>query len=308
MLLKTLGLLCNMVVLASAHMKMSLPTPYGKSTLDNSPLLRSGADFPCKLRPGVYDVEGASNVYALGSTNPLKFIGQAVHGGGSCQVSITYDTQPTRNSTWKIIKSIEGGCPAQNQTGNMGGDANAANPFEYDFTIPPDIPSGNITIGWTWFNKIGIREMYMNCGPATLTGTGGSMSNFYALPDMFKANINNGCGVPDNKDVVFPNPGKDVTRMNGATTAFAAPTGPSCGVANSSRPTPALTIEPSPPKSVTTPQSSVASSHELPKPSCGSSSGRSGINSSSIGTPCIREGLWSCFEESLWNCIGSNHL
>ena len=81
---KTLALLCGLAILANAHMKMNTLVPYGKSTLNNSPLLKSGADFPCKLRPDVYVVEEALNVYALGSTNPLRFTGQAVYGGGSC--------------------------------------------------------------------------------------------------------------------------------------------------------------------------------------------------------------------------------
>ncbi|CAI6068163.1 unnamed protein product [Clonostachys chloroleuca] len=67
----------------------------------------------------------------------------------------------------------------------MGNDANAADPFQYDFTIPSDIPAGKGTIAWTWFNKIGNREMYMNCGPLTLTGAGGPQKNFDDLPDMF---------------------------------------------------------------------------------------------------------------------------
>lgn len=55
----------------------------------------------------------------LGSTQQLAFIGSAVHGGGSCQVSITYDQNPTASSTFKVIHSIEGGCPAKNETGNF---------------------------------------------------------------------------------------------------------------------------------------------------------------------------------------------
>jgi hypothetical protein len=230
MFTKALIALCA-ATLASAHMEMNTPQPYGRSSLNNSPLEASGSDFPCKQRGGVYDLEGASNVYALGSTNPLKFTGQAVHGGGSCQVSITYDAQPNKNSVWKVIKSIEGGCPARGEAGNMGDNAGADDPYTYDFTIPADIPAGTGTIAWTWFNKIGNREMYMNCGPVTLTGTGGSEAAYNALPDMFVANIGNGCGTPSGTDLLFPNPGAAVEKLNGATDAFAAPTG-SCPAGN----------------------------------------------------------------------------
>ncbi|CAG9952107.1 unnamed protein product [Clonostachys rosea f. rosea IK726] len=236
--MKKLTSLCGFIVLVEGHMKMNVPIPYGRSTLENSPLALDGADFPCKQRPGVYAVEDASNVYALGSTNPLNFTGTAVHGGGSCQISMTYDVEPNKNSVWKVLTSIEGGCPARDQTGNMGSNANAADPFQYEFTIPSNIPAGKGTIAWTWFNKVGQREMYMNCGPLTLTGGGGSRANFDNLPDMFKANIGNDCHVPDNKDVVFPDPGKEVTRLNGATNAFHAPTGPGCDSAAGPGPTP----------------------------------------------------------------------
>ncbi|ROT39316.1 hypothetical protein SODALDRAFT_156920 [Sodiomyces alkalinus F11] len=230
MLTKTL-VLGSLAALASAHIKVSSPEPYGASNLDNSPLLPDGADFPCKQRIGVYDVEGASNVYALGSTgHPLAFVGSAVHGGGSCQVSITYDARPDKNSVWKVIKSIEGGCPAQGQEGNMGSNANQEVPYKYNFDIPSDIPAGNGTIAWTWFNKVGNREMYMNCGPVTLEGQGGSQEAYNALPDMFVANLEdiNDCRVPAGVDVVFPSPGSRVERLNGPTNAFGTPDGEQC--------------------------------------------------------------------------------
>lgn len=218
----------GLATLASAHILMTNPVPYGKNNLDNSPLFADGSNFPCKQRPGVYDLAGASNVYAQGSKQQLSFQGTAVHGGGSCQVSVTTDLQPDKNSVWKVIKSIEGGCPAKGQTGNMGNSASAEVPYKYDFTIPKELASGNYTLAWTWFNKVGNREMYMNCAPLTVTGNGGSKSFMQGLPDMFTANNGNGCITPDSTDVKFPNPGKDVDQFNGATSAFAMPSSPSC--------------------------------------------------------------------------------
>ncbi|KAJ0354011.1 hypothetical protein COL154_000150 [Colletotrichum chrysophilum] len=214
----------GLATLASAHMKMSSPVPYGAADLDNSPLLADGSNFPCKQRSTVYDAEGASNVYAQGAGGKLAFIGSAVHGGGSCQVSITYDAKPDKNSVWKVIKSIEGGCPAKNAAGNLGDNANQQNQDTYDFTIPDDMPAGNGTIAWTWFNKIGNREMYMNCGPVTITGSAGSQSAYQALPDMFVANIGNGCTTVDSKDVQFPNPGTSVDKF-GEASVLSAPSG-----------------------------------------------------------------------------------
>ncbi|KAF6808398.1 hypothetical protein CSOJ01_07537 [Colletotrichum sojae] len=202
----------GLATLASAHMKMSSPMPYGASDLDNSPLKDDGSDFPCKQRTNVYAVEGASNVFAQGAGGQLAFIGSAVHGGGSCQVSITYDAKPDKNSVWKVIKSIEGGCPAKNAAGNLGDNANQANQDTYDFTIPDDMPAGNGTIAWTWFNKVGNREMYMNCGPVTITGSAGSQTAYESLPDMFTANIG-GCQTREGTDVQFPNPGNAVDKF-----------------------------------------------------------------------------------------------
>lgn len=215
----------GLATIASAHILMTNPVPYGKSTLNNGPLDGGGSDFPCKQRPGVYADEGASNVYAQGSKQTLEFQGTAVHGGGSCQVSVTTDLKPTKDSVWKVIKSIEGGCPAKDQTGNMGNSASSAVPYKYDFEIPKELAAGNYTLAWTWFNKVGNREMYMNCAPMSVTGSGGSDSFMNTLPDMFVANAGNGCGTADSSDLQFPDPGQNVDKFNGQTTAFAGPTG-----------------------------------------------------------------------------------
>lgn len=54
--------------------------------------------------------------------------------------------------------------------------------------------------------------MYMNCVAVTITGGGAGLT---AYPEIFKANIGNGCIVPAGVNVDFPNPGKDVARSSG---------------------------------------------------------------------------------------------
>ncbi|KAI5301671.1 hypothetical protein KEM55_001590, partial [Ascosphaera atra] len=101
-----------------AHMKMKTPYPYGPQSLNNSPLQNGMSDFPCKQRTGVYDPPEKENKYSIGEDVVLSFTGSAVHGGGSCQISLTSDQKPTKDSKWKVIHSIEGGCPAKT-SGNM---------------------------------------------------------------------------------------------------------------------------------------------------------------------------------------------
>lgn len=224
---------CGLATIAEAHILMASPVRATTPAATNGPLEADGSNYPCQLTSG-QTLAGESTSMALGSDQPLNFIGESVHGGGSCQVSITYDENPTKDSVWKTVTSIEGGCPAQNAEGNLGADtsATAPVPFDYNFTIPDNIPSGKAVVAWTWFNKVGNREMYMNCALVELTGTSGDKSNYEALPDMFQANIGNGCTTLADKDVTFPDAGSNVQKLNGATDAFAAPTG-SCNAGSS---------------------------------------------------------------------------
>src|SRR4051794_41855807 len=57
--------------------------------------------------------------------------------------------------------------------------------------------------------------MYMNC--ATVTISGGSKRDisdraapFSSRPDIFQANLGNGCTTVEGKEGIFPNPGPDV--------------------------------------------------------------------------------------------------
>ena len=239
------------LTVTEAHMKLATPKPYGASSLNNSPLDASGSDFPCKQRPGVYDADGASNTMPIGAPQTLSFIGSAVHGGGSCQISLTKDQKPTKSSKWMVIHSIEGGCPAS-AAGNLPEDPNGNGAAKFTYTIPNSIDAGQYTLAWTWFNKIGNREMYMNCAPVTVTGgskkrdtdsedyfnaTEVSSDELFgkrdtSFPDMFTANIGNGCKTVDSKDLKFPNPGSSLETGPGA--SLSPPTGTCAGGSGSS--------------------------------------------------------------------------
>ncbi|KAF2632537.1 lytic polysaccharide monooxygenase, partial [Macroventuria anomochaeta] len=211
---------------ADAHVLMKAPVPYSVDKLDNSPITK--AQYPCKSQNGF--TVSTMNTMAVGEKQTLTLSGSAVHGGGSCQLSVTLDTEPTASSVFKVIKSMEGGCPG------VSGEAEA-----YDFTLPDSIPNGKATFAWTWFSKLsGAPELYMNCAPIEVTGGASDDSEFQKLPNMLVANIDDTCKSVPNFAVQFPDPGSVVT--NGGTNDLKAPTGTGCGAtgttpADSSSPT-----------------------------------------------------------------------
>jgi hypothetical protein len=203
---------------ASGHMILANPVPFGDP--DNSPLKPDGSDFPCK---NIVSPVKTMNNWPAGSQQTLEFKGSATHEGGSCQLSVTKDKAPTAASVWKVILSVEGGCPLA----------------PVPFTVPKEIPDGELTAAWTWFNKVGNREMYMNCAPITVSGGSSDSGEFDKLPDMAVANIKAGagasCTTPPTMDFTFANPGK--YKVSGGTGPFselcggaaAAPGGGSSG-------------------------------------------------------------------------------
>ena len=206
-LMAVAALLAMAPLSANGHMIMANPVPFGAP--NNSPLDPSGSDFPCKSVP--YTVN-KMNDWAVGSTQSLSFTGSAVHGGGSCQVSVTTDKNPTKDSKWKVIYSIEGGCPAA-VDGNLNEGANADGTFP--FTVPSELPNGEMAMSWTWFNKVGNREMYQNCAPIKVSGGSDNTAAFDALPDMAVANIGPSaktCQTKESFDYTFENPGKYKTK------------------------------------------------------------------------------------------------
>ena len=193
----------------AAHMILDNPVPYGKSTLNNSPLEGTGLDFPCKLRKDAYELT-QMNYWTAGEAQAVSFLGSAVHGGGSCQFSLTKDPQPTKFSKWKVIHSVIGGCPAT-VDGNLRDDPAGRGPATFNVTIPKSIPNGRYTFAWTWFNRQGDREMYMNCAPLFISGGGNEITLLDTLPNMFVANLpSTACSTVEDFDYAFPDPGDSV--------------------------------------------------------------------------------------------------
>ncbi|KAL5047333.1 hypothetical protein BDW71DRAFT_179885 [Aspergillus fruticulosus] len=207
--------------LVDAHMVMTNPVPYNFKSWNNSPVAADGSDFPCKETDYTVTKE---NYLTKGQEHVLEFQGSATHGGGSCQISITSDRAPTKDTQWSVIKSIEGGCMDPDEGGtNQSGGAGKKNAFRPSFTIPDDFEDGQYTLAWTWINRIGIREFYMNCAPITISGgpstkrsdVGPVEKRSQNYPPMFIANIN-GCKTEENTSPRFPNPGSVVDSYNEA--------------------------------------------------------------------------------------------
>lgn len=164
-----------------------------------SPLLADGTDFSCKGYLKNADWNPTAD-YIAGQVYDMTLAGAAptlaTHGGGSCQISLSYDN----GLSFHVIKSIIGSCPLA---------------LNYTFTIPPSAPNSKAILAWSWQNHVGNREFYMNCAQvncAQVETSGGKGSNFNSLPYIWKANLQgiNDCRTIEDIDPVYPNPGQDV--------------------------------------------------------------------------------------------------
>ncbi|KAL2266474.1 hypothetical protein VTJ83DRAFT_5826 [Remersonia thermophila] len=202
----------GLATLTTAHMELANPPPFPKARTDNSPVQAS--NFPCQFSPDLAQYDRSNTTpMPKGKTQKMSFRGGASHGGGSCQISITYDDPPTKDSVWKVIHSIQGGCPARKGDDHIGGDRDMLGPDTYDFQIPDIVPEGNATLAWSWINRIGgVPEFYMNCAPISIVGGGGDEAALNSLPDMFIANLPGitDCVIPFGTDLKYPNPGSSV--------------------------------------------------------------------------------------------------
>ncbi|KAI9024799.1 hypothetical protein DFJ74DRAFT_631929 [Hyaloraphidium curvatum] len=139
---------------ADAHISMSSPIPRGSplgpwpesqrdyslmSPLDNGGV---GRTYPCQGKPkGVNTAK-----WTAGQQVTVTWSGTATHGGGHCQLAVSYDA----GSTFVVLDTILGDCLIRGMS--------------HTFTLPADLPaSPSAVFAWTWVNAIGNREYYMNC-------------------------------------------------------------------------------------------------------------------------------------------------
>ena len=211
--------------LTSAHMFMASPKPI-EGSAPKDPLHLDGSNFPCH---GVSLSGVAHQLMEAGSSFRLQFdLGAngentAVHGGGSCQLAVTFEssTDKARDpGNWHVIYSIEGGCPS-NSAGNLRNSTYCTSPGQdecvhtWNVPLPKGLQSGQAVISWTWFNAVGDREMYQNCAKVEITGgTGEEMESF---PPIYVANIGSGdvcTAAPERTNLAFHDPGQHRTMMS----------------------------------------------------------------------------------------------
>jgi hypothetical protein len=221
-----------------AHIILETPKPFKFAAYGPSnPIDPTGSDYPCKIPPGVskLEIDGSPTVMTVGEPHTMSFTGLAVHGGGSCQISLTLGFQPNKQSQFSVVHSIEGGCPAANQKGNLN---DGQSPDKYQYTIPDGFAAGNYTLAWTWVNRIsGGTEFYMNCAPISVVGgkstrkdrsiqerqvRHAAVDRRGSFPGMFMANmgdVSGGCrtteALKEQRAIKYPFPGDSVDRPEG---------------------------------------------------------------------------------------------
>ncbi|KAI0103697.1 hypothetical protein GGR51DRAFT_249967 [Nemania sp. FL0031] len=220
---------------ANGHIIMSSPAPFGSvgpnKSITSSPLTSS--NYPCQVgsNPATfYSKDGLDNKMTIGQPQTISFTGSAVHGGGSCQLALTKDPQPSASTSWQVILSIEGGCPSKSGTGTDS----------YQFTVPDSIAPGDYVFAWTWISKLsGTQEYYMNCAPVTISGGSGKREVYNnetelftrdaGLPELMVANLAeiNSCKSVLSTDPTYPNPGPNVLKP-GTNNKFTPITGTNC--------------------------------------------------------------------------------
>ncbi|KAM7185534.1 hypothetical protein V8F33_012344 [Rhypophila sp. PSN 637] len=200
---------------ASSHMVMNTPAIYSPNRASTWPVTNGGRfPYPCQ---GFTEIVTRTPITA-GGTTLVNFTGSAPHGGGTCLFGLNYHSTPASPYTndpehFKTIYTIIGGCPADT-AGNLetpdtyrgldpngnpdsvhcGNDSGKDCIRQFNIPFPDDLPSGNATFVWMWYNQRTKNELYMNCAPVYIDGkqsdTAPEDSPFVnSLPTMFLANV-----------------------------------------------------------------------------------------------------------------------
>ncbi|KXN67497.1 putative endoglucanase precursor, partial [Conidiobolus coronatus NRRL 28638] len=171
----TLFLSALLVNPAWSHMNMVTPPPRRGENNMNYP---HGIDYDLASPLGYdkgYPCGGAPRgppvaTYRAGSSISIDVDGSATHDGGHCQFAISYDDC----ETFVVLKTIMSNCLTE--TG-----------LHFEIPLPPNAPSSDhAVLSWSWINKTGNREYYMNCADIRVRGVEGG---YIEGPELLVANL-----------------------------------------------------------------------------------------------------------------------
>ncbi|KAJ1956536.1 hypothetical protein GGI12_005282 [Dipsacomyces acuminosporus] len=184
--------LATLVAAAAAHVSMVSPCVRYTPFCSTCPQLPAGASVDTNINAPIGTHEKVNQPlckfttpyskpaaqWTAGSTVTVEFNPHAaVHGGGHCQFSLSYDG----GKTFVVIHDELRYC----FTGGPSGSNSAAN-LAYSIPLPNNLPSGDhVIFAWSWNNAIGNREYYMNCADVSIKGAG---SGSFTGPQMLVAN------------------------------------------------------------------------------------------------------------------------
>ncbi|ORX91443.1 hypothetical protein K493DRAFT_304060 [Basidiobolus meristosporus CBS 931.73] len=136
--------------------------------------LDSQRPYPCQGAPSSRPIA----TYQAGRTIPVRVGGDAPHDGGHCQFALSYDG----GRTFVVIQTVLDTC--------------LLNRNQFSVPLPVDTPSGTrVIFAWTWINKTGDRQYYMNCADININGkkSGGKITG----PRLLVANYGNYPTIPE---------------------------------------------------------------------------------------------------------------
>lgn len=120
--------------------------------------------FPCKGFP-----VGPSTYTFYDNQISLSLEGTATHGGGHCQFGVSYD-----NQNFVVLKTVLDTCLLDSMS--------------YTFDLPNTAPDGKLIVFWSWINRIGNREYYMECADVNVIANNISQGQLSGK-DLFIANL-----------------------------------------------------------------------------------------------------------------------
>ncbi|KAJ1996141.1 hypothetical protein GGI25_003631 [Coemansia spiralis] len=172
--------------LVAGHVSFISPCPRYSSVGKNCPSVPSGQTIDTNMNAPISSVQQnyadpickhtvpwptPAATWTAGKSVTIDFNPvAAVHSGGHCQFSISYDG----GKTFAVIHEELQYCFLGSKP---SGNTNTAKILSYTFQLPSNLPSSDSAVfAWSWVNASGNREFYMNCADVKIEG--GSSSSY----------------------------------------------------------------------------------------------------------------------------------